>query len=1597
MRLAALCLTLILCVSTLPGLTQEEFTPLFSFDSIETASITYSANNPANKLEVNADEQYLSEGAGSVRLSSVSPEGAGGNTYVGFSIRLPEPVDMAKRSIVFDAWTTEAENTRALYVRGYDTENVCALSWNNWSQPVKDEKTTVVLYPGMSYEGFGWERQVAESPNRDEITRLEFIIGTHAKGVPFSMTFDDLRLGTVEFSAFNDVEKPKPLFLDTPLVKDGAANAVILCPEGAEWQQVASDLQAAVAEKLNVTLPIQDATQITDEAMRDTQIIALGAISNNRRLLYLYSHQYTYADDYYPGPDGYVVQSIHDPWGTGNNVLLIGASTPAGATAGVEPLLAAVSDAGVAGPVFDVKLTGTALERHGGLLTREPDAAYQESQHRAAESALEKGAHTGLFGQIARAGSSYAQTRKDGYAELFAWLVRRAKEHYDTDPTTFGGPWGMDSDFQIHAVMPMWDQVEESPALSDEDRLAVSKILFQWVSEVGVSSAQSVVGNERVRHNHQTFPALGLLFAGDYFSKHYNAIEAKRWIEISDAAFQFQAKAFKPYEDCNGYQWLTLYHTMRYALAKPDFSFFENGNARRCSDYAVLSMDNLGYSVTYGDTGAFVGWWSEMPFLRGALWYYQDARYAWVLDKKVAVSGRFNLGEYTIDFDGQRPDDLVGSNAWPVDPYYYRSWGGADRVPEENAVDKVVFRNGFDPDDQYMLLDGLSNGGHKHLDGNSISRWSENGRIWLADADYILSLPKYHNGVLILKDGQSAPIPDFVELEHIVDLPSFGASTTTYRDYAGVDWHRNILWLKDKYFVVADRMVAKEDGDYSFRIIWNTVGEVALTDSGLSIHQDGQYAQIAITPDCRLLLDDDPAYGKNWAAYEYIEEPVVRVLRAVREVRLESGEQVTLFSLLHASGAEPSAAELVRLDENTAAVRGLEEPVIVSIGGTDEPIEVFGEARLYTDALVSTPIQFFSVGTTRVEVQGQVMMDRPEGFDAEADILAGQALMAEPSIRTAGAEPQFTEQQMGPRAGMVLTDYIDGLIAAAVPMDRPAGAALTTPAQLQALWDYRETLDSYMITGNRGAFEAVDCGLQMSASPDPLPANVFSGAEGKNTVDNITDGDLLATEGGVMWDVDQPVTVDLAFDNEYDLSRIVLKAWFATSSSKNKLFQLGTLTVDASSDGFAGDSRRIVDLTDTEMHGNWGEPGHAPHIYAFDDINASAQQLRLTLTPRPGTAIYISELEVYGDREGLAEEYAAAPDRDIPIHTMNAVKLIDLVGNDGVDEIVAGTSSGKVYAIGADGSDLWQVEVEGAVNDLAAVDFEGDGQPAIVVGGMGGYVVALSTAGEELWRFQVPYYKRVGHVRTVFAADLTGDGKQVAVVGADNWHFYAIDAAGEEIWHYESVHGSTCGAAADVDADGKDDVVCGTEYYWWHVVRPDGKSLFRYSTRGGPHANVVATARLDEDEKRSVLFGGADGNVHVLGPDGKLRWLFNTGDEVTGLAAADINGDGRDEILAGSMSFNVYALDAEGKALWRRDVGSEVTTVTTVDGDAGLRVLVGCRNGGLYTFDAADGTPLASTQEDDAILRTTVGRGEDNKAVAGISTEGGYLRLIGLD
>lgn len=1220
------------------------------------------------------------------------------------------------------------------------------------------------------------------------------------------------------------LKKPKRRYPDTVLVDRGRPASAIVFPDDTRYRELASELAAAVRELSGADIPL--VSDVDAKTQPDRHLVLLGNVNTNRVVFRLYGYNYTPADDLYPGRGGYLVQTIHDPWGSGKNAVGLFGSDVEGVRAAVGMFLGkfAEDETLSTGPLFEVRFGPDALQIP--KLECDPDV---DSEMEAAEEALRRGEHTGLWGRIGERGLLYGLTGKDAYAELYKRLVYRMYAHAMSDPDNYGGIWGFDADFALHKVMPGWDLVEESPVISDDDRLRITRILFEFISD-----CVSHVGDMKiphVRHNHTTFAALGLHYAGTYFSKYYGLPEADAWLALSEACFRFQAKAFKPHEDCSGYQWLTHYHLARYSLSSGEMDFFENGCARKAADYAVLTTDNLGYALPYGDNASPFGWWSELPYLRAAVFVLGDGRYQWMLDKKTAVEPQFAAYEYHRRVTPVEPADLDGTQVFPVDPLYYASNQGKDHLPLKRTFDKVVFRDGYDPTAQYLFLDGLSNGGHKHYDGNSISRITQRRRIWLADCDYIKSLPKFHNGVLVFRNGQSAEIPPFAELERAANFDRSGFSETTLRNYSGVDWHRNILWNRGRFFLVIDEMEALSEDDFGFRAIWQTLGNVALRGGGLQVEQDGERFFFQGLKGPSLKLEDDEETGRNWTDYPYA-EPVVRILQQIVDVRLKTRETYRFFNLLYCGG-EPATRNLTltRLSEGAVRVDGGEEVVYAGVGETEVPVEIPGGPTVAAAQFMVSPSRFAVVDGTRVAWGGvELRSDLP--VSVEYDLVRGEGRATarrgtrlclwsdgRPGVAVDGkpVEASVTDGMVsftmprGEHRFRVVPDAVMSLRRAAAGTVRSnvAQPALIRPGRgragrLKTLWTF----------GEEGPFLSLYAADLMLDGSDVLVAGGRGGS-----VCALRDGAALwrfRTGGEVrsVWAADlagdgRPRVIAGSADTKvYVLSACGKVKWDYEIPLYYRKPMLKTV--------FAGDINGDGKL----------------------EVIAGAESWRYYAFTHNGKLMWY-QMTVHSSTHGCAAD----------------------IDGDGRDEVIAGTEYHRWHCIDGSGAIRWSYHPRTGprTNSTAAGDLDGDGMKEVVFAGADTHIHTLGADGRLLWQFNTG-----DEVTQVVTTDMDGDGQDEVVASSMSFNVYVIKGDGRTVvWRADLGEVVRCISVGDFNGDGRPEVAAGTEDGVVHLLaNGDGRTLARFKT-GGALSTMVA-ADVDGDGIPEIAAASGDGVLYVL-------------------------------------------------------------------------------------------------------------------------------------
>lgn len=145
----------------------------------------------------------------------------------------------------------------------------------------------------------------------------------------FDLYVDNIRTSDRVYGSIVKLDKVKPLVLTTKL----SEAAVVLSPE---LKESAAGLLTKLGKPATwpAKLPLDSSTHW----------LLICNLNNNPAFLRFYSHSCGQADAVFPGDGGYLIHTVHDPFGTGKNVILVGATDAAGAKRGCDAL-AAILDA----------------------------------------------------------------------------------------------------------------------------------------------------------------------------------------------------------------------------------------------------------------------------------------------------------------------------------------------------------------------------------------------------------------------------------------------------------------------------------------------------------------------------------------------------------------------------------------------------------------------------------------------------------------------------------------------------------------------------------------------------------------------------------------------------------------------------------------------------------------------------------------------------------------------------------------------------------------------------------------------------------------------------------------------------------------------------------------------------------------------------------------------------------------------------------------------------------------------------------------------------------------------------------------------------
>lgn len=1215
-------------------------------------------------------------------------------------------------------------------------------------------------------------------------------------------------------SAAANLDTLSPVCQTTTLMTNGRA-PVILAPTDGAGLSAAQKLRSALKQRLGVEPVV--CSRLTETSPGQATVIALGNMLDNELLTRLYWSRYCYEDAQFPGPDGYTVHTVYDPhpWGGGQNVIVLGANRPEQLDKGVErflSLLEGVGQATVLPYVMIVepspKLTAAVRAK---ALAKPVDPSFTAFRSNA-EQYLKSGEET------------YARQAIRALDIMVETYRKNPGRHTPWPEETTSGP-----------IFAAWDAFEECPLITPDKRREYLQAWLLWSRDLTRCSYEYRLIDERfsVTWNHTTFALLGLYYAGRYFDRHYGLAEAKEWLRRARLGFAAQARSWKPQEDADSYLVLTMGHTIEYSLADWDLRFFEHGLINRYADYVVGCGDNRQWPAGFGDSGYSSQPTMAMAALPVAYWWTRDSGYRWILEHTASKGWK---NPYWSAVAPRVPERFVGLNVFPLDrqiyddtqrrPTYGEAFEKAD-VTFDAAWDKISFRENWDADGQYLLLDGLGRGKHLHFDTNSIATFVQDGERWLLDHDYLVRNTTEHTMLSVLRDGRSTKlVPSLAGLAVRGDLHAMATTHTYVKNYNGVDWDRRVLWSKGNWFLVEDTITAHEVGHYDLDLTWKTIdrGHQQVDAAGRFLAQRpnaskaSQGKTTTAAPSARAASEPvaachiDPAVPVRAWVTNHVRQGIavpVSVLHQRQSVDCMTGDSATFCSLLYATGAK--------------------HPDQFTVGALRPRV--------------------FRVTSDKESAAAGFGADQAGAWqcDAESWLVAGQTVSL---VGAHGIRLGKTGLKFSPAANVSL-DVRDGrmtLIAAQPTMVTAEGSVSVDAKRQLSLPVGTHTLAVKNL--EKAVLQDVHRGTSPTVGPAQPMAKASPGSK-----------PLWNAQLAVGSPVTRITPADIDHDGQMELLVACGSAGHAVRSNGELLWSYGTAGVvrDVSCAHFTknGPATILVSSADTYLHqldpaGRLVRKDQMIGLYFNVDHGERPWGLYCTRavdTNADGVDDLLVTTLASMESQGLTPEGKTLWRTLAAYHGCMEMTVED-VDHDGKPEIVIANKYGAVYVLRPDGSKLLNSSTSIGDEAFGLGDLNGDGHLEIVHGSSTGDLIAVDLKNKLLWRFD-NYGYPVERIRCV---DVTGDGRPEVLIASGTGYVYCLDAGGTLLWQRRlglAVHDLIFAAG----------VVCaGTEDGEVHALDAAGKIVWSQSLG----AAVTKLATLSVEGRAAIVAGLADGRLVAL-------------------------------------------------------------------------------------------------------------------------------------
>ncbi|MDP6775800.1 MAG: hypothetical protein QGI83_03440, partial [Candidatus Latescibacteria bacterium] len=513
-------------------------------------------------------------------------------------------------------------------------------------------------------------------------------------------------------------------------------------------------------------------------------------------------------------------------------------------------------------------------------------------------------------------------------------------ERSETGEYDLSHPIAMAHHYTAHRMPLLWDLIEESPLLTDEQRLRITNDL-RWNCELVTDYG---IGHSR----HGAYAGLTAYAAARYFSTYY---PSDRWSQLLERVrdnFVWWMEHPTSWGEGDLLPWIntSLHPVLIYFMISDPQPWIDSGAARMALETFPAIWSGRPHEPAIEAQG--------LNLMHRAAWLLRDGRYTYMARQADYDYDVFRIGQSwwpAPELEAAPPADLVGRVS--VVPLSGSDAGAAGiGFDPSEGFQYITYRSGLEPDDGFLMLDGFDGRRRNPHHVSALTYLRSGGRE-------LLSGPG--NQVSVLRDGMSENhVAMASQLDGAFSGEKMAFVRATVPDYAYSGWQRDILWVDECLTLVFDVLTAREGGEFEIACQWEPVDPLHPSEVDLRWAQSEGENPITLVTAQSARLTNGPGPLQHERSLASLIDDLLRddhILNQHLNVELESGDRMAIVNAVYADDAPGRYAyRLDPLSDYATLVSGKMRAVLVTgsckVQGLsfDASVTYFSSGRLFVHA-----------------------------------------------------------------------------------------------------------------------------------------------------------------------------------------------------------------------------------------------------------------------------------------------------------------------------------------------------------------------------------------------------------------------------------------------------------------------------------------------------------------------------------------------------------------------------------------------------------------------------------------------------------------------